>query len=98
MQRTPDCCALELAYEKILQQSEALYEEEGARRLRAQILLLEDDNYNLHEQRAQDEERIDELTEIGEDLKAQLVRARNSLDNSHSDLRLKSREIETLKV
>ena len=98
MQQFSDSGALELAYEKTLRQSEALYEEEGARRLRAQILLLEDDNENLHEQLTQDEERIDELTEVGEDLKSQLIRARNSLDNSQSDLRLKSREIETLKV
>lgn len=97
MQRC-NCCALELAYETSLQQSEALYEEERARRLRAQILLLEDDNDNLHEQLTQDEARIDELTEVGEDQKSQLVKTRNSLDNSHSDLRLKAREIETLKV
>lgn len=87
-----------MAYKKSLQQSEVLYEDERARRLRAQILLLEDDNDNLHEQLIQHEERIDELAEVGESLKSQLIRARNSLDNSHSDLRLKSREIETLKV
>ena len=98
MQRISDCCALDLAYEKVLQQSEALYEEERARRLRAQILLLEDDNNDLHEQLTQFEERIGESAKVGEDLRSQLVRARNSLDKSHTDLRLKSREIETLKV
>ncbi|KAL8794713.1 MAG: hypothetical protein Q9195_002788 [Heterodermia aff. obscurata] len=98
VQRISSCCAQELAYEKSLRQSEALFAEESARRLRAQILLLEDDNDNLHEQLIKDEERIDELTGVGEDLNSQLIRARNSLDSSHSDLRLKSREIETLKV
>ena len=98
VQQIFSCCALELAYEKSLKQSEALYEEEKARRLRAQILLLEHNNDSLHEHLIQYEERIDELTEVGEDLKSQLMRAHNSLDNSHSDLRLKSREIETLKV
>ena len=98
VQQNFSCCALELAYEKSLQRSEALYEGERTRRLRTQILLLEHNNDTLHEQLIQDEERIGELTEVGEDLKSQLMRAHNSLDNSHSDLRLKSREIETLKV
>ena len=89
---------VELAYEKSLQQTEFLYQEESARRLRVQILLLRDRNDSLHNQLAQENNRTGELTKIGQDLRAQLHISRNSLENLQGDLRLKSREIETLKV
>ena len=91
-------CALELAYEKSLQQTEAVYDEESARQLRKQILLLEDDNDNLHEQLASSDAHLDELQRVAEGLRSQLDVAHNSLESTHNDLRLKSREIETLKV
>lgn len=89
---------VELAYEKSLQQTEFLCQEESARRLRVQILLLKDRNESLHNQLALENNRTGELTKIGQDLRAQLHASRNSFENLHSDLRLKSREIETLKV
>lgn len=89
---------VELAYEKSLQQIEFLCQEESARRLRVQILLLKDKNDSLHNQLAQENNRTGELTKIGQGLRAQLHTSLNSLENLQSDLRLKSREIETLKV
>ena len=89
---------LELAYEKRLRQTEALCDEERARQLHVQILLLEDDNNSLHEQLATDDDRQDELQKVAEELQSQLDSAHDSLESTQSDLRLKLREIETLKV
>lgn len=73
-------------------------DEERARQLRVQIFQLEDDNNGLHEQLASGDARLDEFQNITEELQSQLDGARNNLESTNSDLRLKSREIETLKV
>ena len=98
MQQTPDHCALELAYEKSLRQTDVVYDEEKMRQLRLHILLLEDDNDHLHEQLTQGDDRIDELDRLASELQDSRDAVRGSLETAQSDLRLKSREIETLKV
>ncbi|KAL8828234.1 MAG: hypothetical protein Q9191_002704 [Dirinaria sp. TL-2023a] len=90
--------ALELAYVKSLRQTDAVYDEERVRQLRMQILILEDEKDSLHEQLAQDDDRIDELEQNSEEYREQLDTARTSLETAQSELRLKTREIETLRV
>ena len=63
-----------------------------------QILLLEDEKCHLHEQLAQDDDRIDDLEKSNCQLQDSLNAVRGSLDTACSDLRLKLREVDTLKV
>ena len=89
---------LELAYEKSLRQTNVVYDEERVRQLRMQILILEDENDSLHEQLAQGDVRADELERISQECQEELDTARSSLETVQSELRLKAREIETLRV
>ena len=98
MQHMLDVRSLELAYEKTLRQTDILCETESARQLRVRILLLEDENDDLHEQLAQSDDRIDELEQSVQDVQDQLEIAGESLQRVQSDLRVKTREVETLKV
>lgn len=90
--------ALELAYEKSLRQAGTIYDEERIRQLRLQLLLYGDENDQLHEQLAQGEDRIDEQKRTCRGLQEKLDVAKGSLETVHTDVRLKLREIETLKV
>lgn len=89
---------LALAYEKSLKQTEIVYIVERTRQLRLQILLLEDENDQLHEQLAQGDGRIDGLNKLCSELQGSLDATQGSLETAQSDLRLRLREIETLKV
>lgn len=71
---------------------------EKVRQLRVQLLLLEDDNDDLHAQLAQDDDRIDDLQTHNEELQEALEACESKLESTQGDLRIKSREIETLKV
>ena len=71
---------------------------EKARQLRVQLLLLEDDNDDLHAQLAQDDDRIDDLERRCQELQEALEACESKLESAQGDLRIKSREIETLKV
>lgn len=71
---------------------------EKVRQLRVQLLLLEDDNDDLHAQLAQDDDRIDDSKRHNEKLQEALEACESKLESTQGDLRIKSREIETLKV
>ena len=90
--------SLELAYEQCLKRSEILYEEENARRLRVNILLLEDDNDDLHAQLSQDGYRIDGLEGSVRDMQNQLDTMEGEAEQLRAELRMKTREVENLKV
>lgn len=90
--------ALALAYEKSLKQTDVVYFDERMRQLRLQILLLEDENDQLLEQLAQGDDRIDGLNTLCSELQGRLHATQGSFDTAQSDLRLRLREIETLKV
>lgn len=98
VQPVPDHHSLELAYEKSLRQTDVVYDEEKTRQLHLQILLLDDENDNLHDQLVLNGDRVDELERRCNGLKDSLDGAQNSLETAQSEMRLKSREIETLKV
>jgi chromosome segregation ATPase len=90
--------AQEIAYEKSLQQSEVVFHNEKTRQFRLQILLLENRNEDLHAQLSTDDECIEELMNYCKEVEARLELAGDSLQSTQSDLRVKSREVETLKV
>ena len=96
--RMQDHYAFALAYEKSRKQTDIVYVEERTRQLRLHILLLKDDNDHLHEQLAQGDGRIDGLNTCCSELQGSLDATQGSLDTAQSDLRLRLREIETLKV
>lgn len=88
----------EIAYEKSLQQSEVVFHNEKTRQFRLQMLLLEHRNETLHARQSTDDECIQELVNYCKELEARIDMAGDSLQNTESDLRVKSREVETLKV
>ena len=98
MQHLTETDSLELAYERCLKRSEILYEEENARRLRVDILLLEDDNYDLHAQLSQSDYRIDDLEGSVRDMQNQLDTMEGTAEQLRAELRMKTREVENLKV
>ena len=98
MQQVLQTHSFELAYEKCLRRSEILYEEEKARQLRVNILLLEDDNDDLHTQLSQDDYRIDELEGSVQDMQNHLDTVEGEAERLRAELRMKTREVENLKV
>lgn len=90
--------AFELAYETTCRQIETVCDTERLRQLRVRILLLEEDNDDLHTQLSQDDDRIDELERFNEQLQVDLEVCGGKLESAQGDLRIKSREVETLKV
>ena len=89
---------LEMAYDKACRQVEMVCESENARQLRLQTLLLEDENDELHTQLAQADRSIDELENYITGLQEDVDATMGKLDSVQGDLRIRNREIETLKV
>ncbi|KAH8820981.1 hypothetical protein F5884DRAFT_766082 [Xylogone sp. PMI_703] len=94
----PKSQCLEVAYQESLRKTDMIVQDEAARRLRLQILLLENQNDELHEQLAVGEERIDGLEEEGERLQLELQAAQDYSSHYANELRLKERELNNLKV
>jgi hypothetical protein len=90
--------SLELAYQETIRKSEFIIQDEAARRLRLRILLLEDENGELHEQLAIGDDRIDELEQDCAELQRQLEQAETISHRYETDLRMKARELGNLKV
>jgi len=98
MQQSLDTRALETSYEKSCRQVDGVYETEKARRLRLQNLLLGDDCDHLYEQLAHCDDRMDELERHTQALQEDLDASSANLENAKGEVRIKSREIEILKV
>lgn len=98
LQQTLESRALELAYERTCRQVEAICDAEGLRQLRVCIMLLEKDNDDLHTRLSQDDDRIDGLERLNEELQEGLEVCGGKIESTRGDLRIKSREVETLKV
>ena len=98
LQQMLETRALEVAYEKSSHQTELVICGEKARRFQLQILLLEDVNEDLHAQLAADNESVEELMIYCREIERRLEVAQDSLQTAESDMRIKLREIETLKV
>ncbi|KAI4261088.1 MAG: hypothetical protein L6R42_003709 [Xanthoria sp. 1 TBL-2021] len=93
-----DTCALDLAYEKSLHQQYAVQEDERFRRLHVHLILLENHNETLQAQIADDDGCVQKMEQSQDALKAKIKKAETSLESTQGDLRIKSREIETLKA
>jgi len=87
-----------MAYEETLRKADLIIKDEGARRLRLRILLLENENDELHEQLALADDRIDGLEQEGEDIRAQLEVAQEDSHRFEAELRSQNREMKNLQV
>ena len=90
--------AFELAYERTCHQVETICDAEQLRQLRVRALILEEDKDDLHSREAQDDHRIIGLQRFNERLKGDLRVCADNLENALGQLRIKSREVETMKV
>jgi hypothetical protein len=72
--------------------------EEGSRRLRLRILLLEEENDELHEQLAIADDRIDDLEQECKDLREQIDYFEAESHRQETQLRIKVRELNNIKV
>ena len=98
LQQALESRSFELIYEKRCRQLEVVCDTEQLRRSRLYTLMLEQANHDLHTQLAQEEGRIDDLERINQRLQKDLEIHQTEIESVHADLRVKSREIETLKV
>jgi peptidoglycan hydrolase CwlO-like protein len=89
---------LEMAYQETLRNTEMIIKDEGTRRLRLQILMLENENDDLHEQLALGDDRIDVLEQESEELRGQLGQGQENVCRQEAELRAQARELQNLKV
>lgn len=75
-----------------------IIKDESARRLRLRILLLENENDDLHEQLGIADDRIDGLEQDGEEVRAQLEGAQEDSNRHETEMRSQTRELKNLKV
>ena len=68
-----------MAYRETLRNAELIIKDEGARRLRLRILMLENENDDLHEQLALGDDRIDVLEQENQEIRSQLDRAQEDV-------------------
>jgi chromosome segregation ATPase len=87
-----------MAYQETLRNGDLIIKDEGARRLRLRILLLENENDDLHEQLALADDRIGGLEQEGEELRAQMETAQEDTRRQELELRSQTRELNNLKV
>ncbi|MCJ1345531.1 hypothetical protein MMC31_003738 [Peltigera leucophlebia] len=98
LKQSLDTYALELAHERTLSETAAIYNKEDGRRHLVWNILLQDEKDLLHTQLVESERLVDEL-ERGQIYKQnQLAIVQKSLDKAQQDLRLKSRDNDLLKA
>jgi chromosome segregation ATPase len=85
-------------YRETLLKTDLIVKDEGARRLRLRILLLEGENDDLHEQLALADDRIDVLEQEGEELRGQFEQIQEDARHHESEVRVQTRELNNLKV
>jgi predicted RNase H-like nuclease (RuvC/YqgF family) len=89
---------LELAYEYAVRKVDSTCFKESARQLRLRVLLLEDENDDLHDQLAQEDERMDQLEKSTEELQETITSLESEAKRTQGILRLKTREVENMQV
>ncbi|CAG8949856.1 hypothetical protein HYFRA_00004183 [Hymenoscyphus fraxineus] len=90
--------ALEMAYQEAFHKADLIVKDEGARRLRLDILLLRHENEDLQEELALESDRIDLLETEGDSLRAQVEAAEEEARRYESELRVQTREVNNLRV
>ena len=98
MQQILQTHAHELSHERSIFQSKLVCSEEAARRLRVQIILLGDEREDLYAQLLQSDTRSDELELLLDDAHHGIRVLEEDDEQLRNELRLKNREVETLKV
>lgn len=88
----------ELAYERTCRQVEDVCDAEQVRQLQVLILTLEDDKDSLHTLLIRNDDRTDGLERFNERLQEDLQACAESLESARGQLRIKVREVETMKV
>jgi peptidoglycan hydrolase CwlO-like protein len=87
-----------MAYEEALRNTDMIIRDEGSRRLRLRILMLENENDDLHEQLALGDDRIDVREQEIEELRGQLGYAQEEICRQEAELRTRARELQNLKA
>lgn len=98
MHHTVNLASLEQNFERVLRESERIYEEERSRLLRVEVLLLQDENDNLQEQLADNDGQMEILESAYGETKEDLSEAEEQLQSLHNDLKIKTRDLESCKV
>ncbi len=75
-----------------------IIKDEGVRRLRLRILMLEIENDDLHEQLALSHDRTDVLEQESDQLRGQLGQAQEEVCRQEAELRMQARESQNLKA
>ncbi|CAL3971351.1 unnamed protein product [Diplocarpon coronariae] len=96
--RLPQTQCLQLAYQENLQRTDMIIKDEGARRLRIRILLLENENDELHEQLALGDDRNDLLEQSAEELRRKLSDTQEEIRRQEVELRVQGRELNNMKA
>lgn len=89
---------LEFAYQESIRKCELILSDESVRRLRLRVLLLENENDDLHDQLSLEDDRIDDLEQENADLLRQLEQSEMKSHRKDSELRTHTRELSNLKV
>lgn len=89
---------LETLYQQTLHGTELIVKDEDSRRLRLQILLMEEDMAEINEQLSSDDERINDLEQERDELKIQLEQGEEEARRMDGSLRTTVREVSGLKV
>lgn len=97
-QHLTDSYQFQLAYEESLRKADIIIQEESTRRLKIQLLLLQDDNNDLNEQLAEDEERIEDLEGERDTLRQELEHIEANLQQHENDSKVQARELSSLKA
>ncbi|KPI39430.1 uncharacterized protein AB675_4969 [Cyphellophora attinorum] len=89
---------LEQTYQHCLRDTDRIYEDERARLLRVQLLLLEDENEELQDKLDADISAIENLEDTNEDMRSRLAETQAELQRVEVELKARSRENERYKA
>ncbi|KAH8685936.1 hypothetical protein BGZ60DRAFT_559717 [Tricladium varicosporioides] len=89
---------LDMAHNNGLQKFDLIVKDEVARRLKLRILILENENDDLHDQLAVGDDRIDLLEQQEDELRARLEQSREDTQRQEIDLRVQTRELDQLRT
>ena len=97
-QQTLGSCTLELAYEQSCRETQSIFAAEEIRKRRLQQLLLEHERDQLRFELTGCNDQVKQLEVQTREMQQAIADASSSLESAQADLKMKHREIETLKV
>ncbi|KAL9593387.1 MAG: hypothetical protein Q9219_007575 [cf. Caloplaca sp. 3 TL-2023] len=90
--------ASNLTYDKCLYQFQLVQNDETTRRLRVKLLLLDGEKDELLAQASEDDFYLRQIESDLDKIKSQARHTKVCLENSQAEIRIKAREVETLKI